>query len=947
MSLRQRRFWLGVVLRILVPSAASAQQPWTVTLTPTMNPLPIGFCAAVRLDIVDPKLRDTPRSPTGARVTIADFDLSVTAAKPGEIAGHQVDASHWSVCGCQAGTPGTVATITASYPAKGLSPRATVAGVAFQVTGKVTLAPTKGAVNPPSCTGTRPVTAAAPVPVAALPPPSPKTAAVPPPPPLIAKAGPPKTAAGAPPPAPVNPAGFTAVQTAPNQVQLSWQPVTGVAYYGLFGPGVTSGGAQVMAGTTTFMATGVPGGTQQWSVGSYYMPGQVATSMTVFPTVSLNVIDPYNPAAVSARQTGPGQVEVSWQPVAGVSYYGLFGPGVASGGQQVPAGTTTFTATSVPAGRQQWSVGSYYLPGQIATSMTAFPTVSLMVSDIVLSGWVDLHTHPMVNLAFGGKLVHGGVDVGSLLPADASCNKGVRATSMAHALGDDRPSHGGWNLLHFPCGDELRKLLLHEFQSGNHALTTASPAKGFPDFSQWPKWNDITHQKMWFEWIQRAYDGGLRVMVALATNNKTLADAMSGGGPTSTADGPTDDKASADLQLTEIKAFVGRHSFMEVAQNSADIKRIVQANKMAVVLGVEIDNIGNFNTLPMANLPANAAQVLIASEIQRLYDAGARYIFPVHVLDNGFGGTAIYEEGFNTSNRREAGHYWSIECADITDDITHTYRPGTDPLENTLKSAVALLKLGIDPLMHPGPPPVCPGGQPNKSRGHRNALGLTPIGTLAVKEMMKRGMIIDIDHMSQKTADAVLDLAETFGYPVVSGHTGIRGQAGSTAENSRTGRQMERISRLHGMFGLGSDGAHASGWAGLYQTAMVKMGYMNADPQKATYEYGAVAFGTDLNGLVKGPRPGGGNQVQYGSTFPMSRSVTKSWNYNTEGVAHYGMLWDFLVHVRTLPANGYRAASGAPLGVTGSDLVDNHLFRSANYFWQMWQRIEARKVTVQ
>lgn len=78
----------------------------------------------------------------------------------------------------------------------------------------------------------------------------------------------------------------------------------------------------------------------------------------------------------------------------------------------------------------------------------------------------------------------------------------------------------------------------------------------------------------------------------------------------------------------------------------------------------------------------------------------------------------------------------------------------------------------------------------------------------------------------------------------------------------------------------------------------------------------------------------------------MSRSVTKSWNYNTEGVAHYGMLWDFLVHVRTLPANGYRAASGAPLGVTGSDLVDNHLFRGANYFWQMWQRIEARKVSV-
>jgi hypothetical protein len=54
-----------------------------------------------------------------------------------------------------------------------------------------------------------------------------------------------------------------------------------------------------------------------------------------------------------------------------------------------------------------------------------------------LSGWVDLHTHPMINLAFGGKLVHGGVDGdangGSLLPTDASCKNRVRATSMAQA----------------------------------------------------------------------------------------------------------------------------------------------------------------------------------------------------------------------------------------------------------------------------------------------------------------------------------------------------------------------------------------------------------------------------------------------------------------------------------------------------------------------------------
>jgi hypothetical protein len=254
-----------------------------------------------------------------------------------------------------------------------------------------------------------------------------------------------------------------------------------------------------------------------------------------------------------------------------------------------------------------------------------------------------------------------------------------------------------------------------------------------------------------------------------------------------------------------------------------------------------------------------------------------------------------------------------------------------------------MVKLGIDPFMQPSPPPVCPGGQPGKSIGHRNARGLTPVGAIAIREMMKRGMIIDIDHMSTKAADATLAIAETYGYPVVSGHTGIRGSGGSNAENSRNTVQMERISRLHGMFGLGSDGAHAYTWAGLYQSAMLKMGYLSRDPAKANYENGAVSFGTDLNGLVKGPKPGGGgaNQVVYGSEFRISTTGTRSWNYNTDGVAHYGMLRDFVVHLRTAPALNY-TSGGVALGVAGNDLVDNHLNRSANYFWLMWQRIESR-----
>ncbi len=662
----------------------------------------------------------------------------------------------------------------------------------------------------------------------------------------------------------------------------------------------------------------------------------VIEKLPVMPTAN---VTPVNPSGFIARHTGNGEVQLSWHPIDGVSYYVARGPGLPNGEARV-TGATTVTATGVPAGTQEWTVGSYYEPGPVSTSLGDFPKARLNLEALELTGWVDLHTHPMINLAFAGKLVHGGVDVGSFLPQDLTCKGPTRATSMEHALGEDRPSHGGWNAFSFPCGDELRKMVIQGFQAGNNALVTNNPGRGAPEFLDWPKWNDITHQKMWFEWIRRARDGGLRVMVALATNNRTLGDAVAGNG-----DLPTDDVSSGDLQLTEMRSFVARHpDFMEVALGPADVKRIVQANKIAVVLGVEVDNIVNWNQYAPGTSQSGAAFGLVANRIQDLYQRGVRYVLPIHVVDNAFGGTAVYKSDFNTSNLRESGHFWDLECSDIGDDITFTYQEVDDPL----RAVGAFVKLGLDPLRRSGPGPTCPpAGQGSKSKGHRNVRGLTGLGVFAIKQMMQRGMIVDIDHMSNHAAEKTLELAEQFQYPIVSGHNGIRGYAGSNSENNRSRRQLERISKLHGMFGLGTDGAHRSAWAGQYQRAMNVMGYPDADPSKAVYRNGAVVFGTDLNGLVKGPMPGGGNRVQYGSNFPKSSSGSKSWDYNTDGVAHYGMMADFVKDVRTAPASEGTSSQGVPLGVSGEDLVDNHLNRGANYLWQMWQLIEARKTSVQ
>lgn len=248
----------------------------------------------------------------------------------------------------------------------------------------------------------------------------------------------------------------------------------------------------------------------------------------------------------------------------------------------------------------------------------------------------------------------------------------------------------------------------------------------------------------------------------------------------------------------------------------------------------------------------------------------------------------------------------------------------------------------------------------------RTATGLTALGQFALKAMMKRGMIVDVDHMSNRSVETALQIAEAVqpggGYPLVSGHSAIRDRNSQhfNAENSRTRAQLQRIGCLQGMFGLGTDGAQAYDWASQYLDAFTEMGKPTAlCPDKSALGKGRVAFGTDTNSLVSTPRPtifdvkpgtlprftdiyNPNNAANDNPLLPaQARSTTgaRTWDYNFDGVAHYGMYADFVKDVRT--------AQTTPLMTkTGKDLVDNHLLRSADYFFRMWQKIESQKTNV-
>ena len=136
-------------------------------------------------------------------------------------------------------------------------------------------------------------------------------------------------------------------------------------------------------------------------------------------------------------------------------------------------------------------------------------------------------------------------------------------------------------------------------------------------------------------------------------------------------------------------------------------------------------------------------------------------------------------------------------------------------------AAVKALKLGIDIFREPPTPPQCDPGT-----GHMNTKSLTPLGIKTLKEMMKLGMIIDIDHMSQKSANRALILAETFnpkkgGYPLNSGHNGPRSAAPEAPnENQRTNEQLQKIANLGGMLGLGIAETTPEAFISAYTAAM-------------------------------------------------------------------------------------------------------------------------------
>ena len=577
-----------------------------------------------------------------------------------------------------------------------------------------------------------------------------------------------------------------------------------------------------------------------------------------------------------------------------------------------------------------------------------------------IRGFADLHAHMFANLGFGGLAVWGKpfepgndmaralpwsdfapyVEVGPVVDPNGQPAPTITLNGLPpwlHVPATCPPGTGGF--LQPPChGVSVHGLLgLGDFLNFALGGALGHNVGGYPQFDGWPRWNNFTGQQMYYEWLKRAHDGGLQLMVMMAVNNEALCQHI-----TRRAEFGCEDMPAIERQLQaarDLEAFVdGLHGgagagWFRIARSAAEARQAIAAGKLAVVLGIETPSLFG------CKVQADCTPEFVLAELQRFYDLGVRHVFPVHNADSGFAGTAFFNDVLALAQREINGVWWDVGSCTAASGVD--YHLGLLDLINDLGEFPLL-----GPIFAPGFTDLPPRPPAGSNCNHR---GLTPLGTALVNGMMDRGMLIDVDHMSQVAFDDTLDIADQRHYAgIISSHTGFvemgKPGHGKRHEANKTAEQLDRIRAAGGMVStilnqgkrdeihqyLRPDGTapvpfdcgkSSQAWAQAYLYAVEKMG-------------GApVAIGSDFNGFSGMPAPrfgsdacGGDHEFIYDPAAPLvaypfaphgaagslgrMQVANRTFDYNFDGLANVGMYPDF---IEDLKKNGLTDADLAPL----------------------------------
>ena len=549
-----------------------------------------------------------------------------------------------------------------------------------------------------------------------------------------------------------------------------------------------------------------------------------------------------------------------------------------------------------------------------------------------LYGFVDTHSHILSNFGFGGGgIFHGGA---------------FHRLGVEHALPDCELYHGENGRKDFfgyafdTAGADGADLagLIPDLVAGELAVDNHMTA-GYPEFTEWPHGpSRSTHQTQYYRWLERAHLAGLRLVVQHATTNSVICNFTAGQGFQETRY-ECDDMVGVDRIIDETYAmerYIDAQSggpdmgWFRVVETPAQAREVIAGGKMAVILGIETSDLFDCALVPKPGNPT-CDEEYVKEQLDYYYALGVRALFPVHKYDNAFapgdGDRAFIELG----NFLNSGH-WSNFTEDCPAEVTDGFDQGdvnfgglnmprdvynSDPPNNVLgfpDAPVTVTSLYLQQILEP----------PLVGSYCQNAT-MTALGETLLDEMMARGMIIEVDHLSRRAYQRAFEIVEAADYPVVGTHgRNFNGRVYQLGGVSKTGLGRCRDAG-------GEPGSTVQGFKDKIQQITDNGGYP------------AEGFGFDLNGFAgaRGPRFGDGvcaaPQVDpvtypfnsYAGDVEFTQPVigNRELDFNTEGLVHIGLVPELIEDAR-------RDA------VDEADLEP--LFRSAEGYIRMWELAEQR-----
>jgi hypothetical protein len=495
-----------------------------------------------------------------------------------------------------------------------------------------------------------------------------------------------------------------------------------------------------------------------------------------------------------------------------------------------------------------------------------------------VQGFVETHMHQMAFEFLGGK---------------AHCGRPWHRFGAPYALVDcpDHEPNG--------CAAVLETAL-----SG----TTCHDTGGWPTFAGWPQHQQLTHEQAYYKWLERSWRGGLRVFVNLLVENRILCQIYPLTPPGHSCNEMDTVRVEAQ-RMRELERYIDAQSggpgkgWYRIVDDPVEARQVINDGKLAVVMGMEVSEPFNCRLMQPGNVPTCTEQQ-VQDGLDELWDLGVRQLELINKFDNGIAGVAG-DSGTtgtitNGGNFLSAGRFWDLEHCD--EPVNHDHSPAA--LEHNDDELVAnVLKLvpgGTLPAY--GPPPHC------------NQMGLTAIGQAAIEGIIERGMLFDPDHMSVLARNEALDILEQRKYSGVL-----------TSHSWSTDNALPRIAALGGLIGpmAGSSQGFVDEWNHLRTH-----GYDQMNP----YGFG-LGKGADMNGFASqgGPRTATPEHpaVSYPfqsfdgtATIHKQESGARTFDINTDGVAHYGLYPDWVEDVRIL----------------GGEAIVDDMADGAEAYLQMWER---------